>query len=115
MDILFVILVIICAVGLIAVILIQNAKGGGLASNVGLSTQMLGGVKKATEGIEKLTWGLMISLFVLCIASGFVFSKPTATENKGPKINDISDVIPPAAIPTNAPTAIPGTQPEPAK
>ena len=96
MEIVFVILIIICAVLLMGVVLIQNAKGGGLASNVGISTQMLGGVKKATDGIEKLTWGLMFALFILCVTSGFFFERPgTATpENQEMKVNDISDVIP---------------------
>lgn len=96
MQIVFVILIIICALLLMGVVLIQNAKGGGLASNVGISTQMLGGVKKATDGIEKLTWGLMISLFVLCVVSGFFFERANgvAPENKQMKVNDISDVIP---------------------
>ena len=99
MNILFVILIIICAVALMAVVLIQNAKGGGLASNVGISTQMLGGVKKATDGIEKLTWGLMISLFVLCIVSGFFFKTTTSNPDEGaPKVTDISDV----AVPVQA-------------
>lgn len=95
MEILFVILIILCAVALMAVILIQNAKGGGLASNVGISTQMLGGVKKATDGIEKLTWGLMITLFVFCIASGYFFKQTQVNpDTAGPKVTDVSDVIP---------------------
>jgi len=95
MQIVFVILIIVCAVLLMGVVLIQNAKGGGLASNVGISTQMLGGVKKATDGIEKLTWGLMIALFVLCVASGFFFERTqTAPEDKGLKVDNIEDVIP---------------------
>lgn len=98
MQILFVILIIVCAVLLMGVVLIQNAKGGGLASNVGISTQMLGGVKKATDGIEKLTWGLMSALFALCIVSGFFFVRPSsaASGSKELKVNDISGVIPPA-------------------
>lgn len=74
MEILFSIVLILVALALIGIVLIQNAKGGGLAANVGLSTQMLGGVRKATEGIEKVTWGLAIALFLLALASGFFFS-----------------------------------------
>ncbi len=95
MQVFFVILIIICALLLMGVVLIQNAKGGGLASNVGISTQMLGGVKKATDGIEKLTWGLMIALFVLCFASGFFFNRTQMVpEQQGPKVDNIEDVIP---------------------
>ena len=97
MEIFFVILIVVCALLLMGVVLIQNAKGGGLASNVGISTQMLGGVKKATDGIEKLTWGLMIALFVLCVCSGFFFERASSAapeETQEVKVNDISDVIP---------------------
>lgn len=115
MQIVFVILIILCAVALMGVVLIQNAKGGGLASNVGISTQMLGGVKKATDGIEKLTWGLMIALFVLCIVSGFVFARPSATGSgtKELKVNDISGVIPPA-VQQQPNTGLVPVQPQPA-
>lgn len=109
MQVFFVILIIICALLLMGVVLIQNAKGGGLASNVGISTQMLGGVKKATDGIEKLTWGLMIALFVLCFTSGFFFTRTqVAPENNGPKVDNIEDVIPPAVV--NQPLGIQPTQ-----
>jgi len=94
MQILFVILIIVCALLLMGVILVQNAKGGGLASNVGISTQMLGGVKRATDGIEKLTWGLMIALFLLCFSSGFFFERTTNVQDQGPKVDNIDDVIP---------------------
>lgn len=114
MQIVFVVLIIICAVLLMGVVLIQNAKGGGLASNVGISTQMLGGVKKATDGIEKLTWGLMIALFALCITSGFFFEKTTVApdETKELKVNDLSGVIPPAVQQQPNQGLLP-TQPQP--
>lgn len=110
----FVILIIVCAVLLMGVVLIQNAKGGGLASNVGISTQMLGGVKKATDGIEKLTWGLMIALFALCIVSGFFFEKSSATNDGSQdlKVNDLSGILPPSV--QTQPDLVPnGAQPAP--
>lgn len=114
MQILFVVLIIICAVLLMGVVLIQNAKGGGLASNVGISTQMLGGVKKATDGIEKLTWGLMIALFALCIVSGFFFERTSTTtdENKELKVNNLDGIIPPA-VQNQPDQGLVPTQPQP--
>ena len=64
-------LIILVAILLILVVLIQNSKGGGLASNFSSSNQVMG-VAKTTELIEKVTWGLVITLFVLCIAMSFV-------------------------------------------
>lgn len=56
-----------------AVVLIQNPKGGGIDSTFGGSgaNQMLGAAK-STDFIEKLTWGLAIALFVLCIITAIV-------------------------------------------
>lgn len=101
MEILFSIILILVALALIGIVLIQNAKGGGLAANVGLSTQMLGGVRKATEGIEKVTWGLAIALFLLALASGFFFNSRTS-EGPTPKVQPVE--IPAENLPP-APTA----------
>jgi len=71
---LFTILILLVAICLIIVILIQNAKGGGLASNVGLSNQMVGGVKNTADFVEKATWYLAAALIILSILSGFAYS-----------------------------------------
>ena len=69
MTALFSILIVVISVLLVLVILVQNPKGGGLSSAFGgNSPQMLGGVKKTTDFLNKATWGLVISLFVLVIA-----------------------------------------------
>ena len=49
-----------------AVILIQNPKGGGLASGFTGGAQ-LGGVQRTTDFLEKSTWYLIVALFVSCI------------------------------------------------
>ena len=52
---------------LMAVVLIQNPKGGGVDSTFGgAGANQMFGAAKSTDFIEKLTWGLAISLFVLC-------------------------------------------------
>jgi len=53
---------------LMAVILIQNPKGGGVDSTFGgQGANQMFGAAKSTDLIEKLTWGLAIALFLLCI------------------------------------------------
>lgn len=74
-PLIFTVLIILVAILLIGVVLIQNSKGGGLASNVGLSTQMMG-VKKTADAVEKWTWYLIAGMVVLCLASSFVFRAP---------------------------------------
>lgn len=67
------ILITLVCVLLMIVVLIQNPKGGGIDSTFGGSgaNQMLGAAK-STDFIEKLTWGLAIVLFVLCIITAIV-------------------------------------------
>ena len=62
----FSILTILVCVLLVLVILVQNSKGGGIQSQFGAATQIMG-VKRGTEFIEKATWGLAIALIALSI------------------------------------------------
>src|SRR3954470_15599357 len=62
----FSILTILVCILLILVILIQNSKGGGIQSQFGAATQIMG-VKRGTEFIEKATWGLAITLILLSV------------------------------------------------
>ncbi len=70
MYIFFSIMIIICAVLLILVVLVQNSKGGGLASGFGQGNQVMG-VKKTADFLEKATWTLAISLVVFCLLASF--------------------------------------------
>ncbi len=73
---------------LMAAVLIQNPKGGGVDSTFGGSqaNQMFGAAKSA-DFIEKITWYLAIALFVLCIVSTFFAGgsglESTITEGAG--------------------------------
>ncbi len=62
----FSILTILVCILLVLVILVQNSKGGGIQSQFGAATQIMG-VKRGTEFIEKATWGLAIALILLSI------------------------------------------------
>lgn len=62
----FSILIILVCILLVLVILVQNSKGGGIQSQFGAATQIMG-VKRGTEFIEKATWGLAIALILLSI------------------------------------------------
>ena len=63
---LFLILIILAAVLMIGIVLIQESKGGGLASNFSSSNQIMG-VRKTTDFIEKATWGLAVAMVVLSV------------------------------------------------
>jgi len=63
-------LIIFIAVILIIVVLAQNSKGGGLSSQFGGSgASQLIGVKRTGDLLEKITWYLIIGIFVLSLGS----------------------------------------------
>ncbi len=66
-------LIILASILLVLVILAQNSKGGGLTSQFGGSgaSNMIG-VKKTGDLLEKLTWGLIIVVFVLSMGTKFI-------------------------------------------
>lgn len=70
----FIILIIIVCILLGLVVLVQNSKGGGLASNFSSNNQIMG-VRKTTDFLERATWGLAIALVVLSIGSTFIIPK----------------------------------------
>lgn len=77
---LVIILLIIVSFLLGVVVLVQNSKGGGLASGFASSNQVMG-VRKTTDFLEKLTWGFAISMLVLAMIGNFVLPKNTSTGN----------------------------------
>jgi preprotein translocase subunit SecG len=73
---LFAILIVLASLLMIFIVLIQESKGGGLASNFS-SSNLIMGVRKTTDFIEKATWGLAIAMVVFSVACAYV--APTAT------------------------------------
>ena len=71
MYLLFIILMVIAAVLMCFIVLIQNSKGGGLASGFSSSNAIMG-VRKTTDFLEKTTWGLAIFMVVMSIATVYV-------------------------------------------
>lgn len=63
---LFTALIIIGCLGMILFVLVQNPKGGGLNSEFGSAVQ-LGGAKRATDILEKGTWGIAIGIALVCL------------------------------------------------
>lgn len=77
---LILILVIIVCVLLTFIVLIQNPKGGGIASNFSAGNQIMG-VKKTNDFIEKGTWTLAAVLTLLVLFSNF-FTGGNTDNNK---------------------------------
>lgn len=98
------VLILVVAIFLILIVLVQNSKGGGLASNFSASNQVMG-VKKTTDFLEKATWGLSSAILLLCIlAAATVGGRDVETESM---IKDnIENAIDPTQVP-NFPTEMP--------
>lgn len=72
---LFVILIVLASLCMIGIVLIQESKGGGLASAFGSANSVMG-VRQTTNFVEKTTWGLAIAMVVISIVCAYV--APTA-------------------------------------
>ncbi|MGN1210319.1 MAG: preprotein translocase subunit SecG [Candidatus Cryptobacteroides sp.] len=64
------VLVILASVLLTIVVLLQNGKGGGLASNFTAGNQTFG-VRQTADILEKITWGLVAFVFVVSVITSF--------------------------------------------
>ncbi len=103
----------ILTVLLILIVLIQNSKGGGLAGEFGgLGSNQLMGVKKTTDLLEQITWGLGIGVMVLSLASYIMVDRNQATGVNSVNVDRAqTQTLPGAATPTPAPSAANGAAP----
>jgi preprotein translocase subunit SecG len=67
-------LIVIVCVLLIFIVLVQNSKGGGLASNFSSSNQIMG-VRKTADFLEKATWTFAGVLLVLSFVAVMALPK----------------------------------------
>ncbi|MCL4481658.1 MAG: preprotein translocase subunit SecG [Bacteroidetes bacterium] len=81
----------------ILLVLVQNSKGGGLASSFSSSNQVMG-VRKTTDFLEKGTWFLATALVVLCI-SATAFLPRQGNQAKSAIEQQIQGVQDPSALP----------------
>ena len=75
---LFVILIVLASLCMIGIVLIQESKGGGLASGFS-SMNSVAGVRQTTNFIEKTTWGLAIAMVLISIVCAY--TAPQAAED----------------------------------
>ncbi len=75
MNTLVTVLLVIAGILLILIVLVQNSKGGGLASNFSSSNQIMG-VRKTADFLEKATWTLAILILVFSIVGSLTIQRP---------------------------------------
>ena len=91
----FLILILIVAFLLVLVIMVQNPKGGGLSSSFGGGQQIVGGVKKTGDFLDKSTWTLATVLIVLILLSNMTLKTGSAgSESKILEGENIENVAP---------------------
>lgn len=95
-----VVLMVIASLLMCFIVLIQESKGGGLASSFSSSNQIMG-VRKTTDLIEKITWSLAIMLVVLSVLSSYFIPK-AVTERSVIMKDNITVPALPAAPKNNA-------------
>jgi len=79
------ILIVLASILLSIFVLIQDSKGGGLASGFASSNQIMG-VRKTTDFVEKMTWGLVVTIVVLSVAA--VAANKQAVVNNVPEVQE---------------------------
>ncbi len=70
MYLLCVSLIVLVSVLMCLIVLIQNSKGGGLASGFASSNQIMG-VRKTTDFLEKATWTLAAFMVILSVCAAY--------------------------------------------
>ncbi len=106
----FLVLIIIVCLLLVLVIMVQNPKGGGLSSSFGGGgNQVVGGVKKTGDFLDRSTWTLAGLLIVLILLSNVALKGNYGTaDSKLLQGDDIETTIPetlPEEIPETVPPA----------
>lgn len=113
MGLIITILTVIACILLILVILIQNPKGGGLASGFSSANQ-IGGIRRTTDFLEKSTWTLLVAILVFSLFSSSFEGTETGATNAQQGIEELvggSASTPEPQLP-GAPVESPESTPE---
>jgi preprotein translocase subunit SecG len=98
------------------IVLIQNSKGGGLASGFASSNQIMG-VRKTTDFLEKATWtlaaimvvGSIVSAYTVPTSSGragdVILEQAQQEESTNPYNMPVGTTVPQTDVPMTAPVA----------
>ena len=109
MYILFVILIVLASLCMIGIVLIQESKGGGLASAFSSANSSFG-VRQTTNFIEKTTWTLAAAMVVISVICAYV-APSAATEQSTTNPNNVQGFgAAPAADAQQAPAAAPAEE-----
>ena len=98
------VLVLIASLLITLIVLLQNGKGGGLASNFVAGNQTFG-VRQTADILEKITWGLVAFIFAVSIVTVFTL------RNESADIEVVEEIVETPEFPAAMPAAeIPSEQ-----
>ena len=93
MYLLCVILIVLASVLMCGIVLIQNSKGGGLASGFASSNQIMG-VRKTTDFLEKATWSLAALMVVISVMAAYALPSENEIKDINPtKVENFADTL----------------------
>jgi len=94
------VLLFITCILLVLIVLVQNSKGGGLASNFQSSNQIMG-VRKTSDFLEKATWVLAVVLLVLSIGGTAIVAGGQKQASSQSEVQDqIEKAVDPSQLPS---------------
>ena len=102
---LIIILIIITCILLIGIVMVQNSKGGGLASDFSSSNQIVG-VQRTGDFLEKGTWYLAIALIVFSLGSNFFIDRGEVVQEESVIQEQMDDAALPAVEDLGEPAPI---------
>lgn len=108
----FLVLIIIVCFLLVLVIMVQNPKGGGLSSSFGGgASQVVGGVQKTNDFLDRSTWTLAGLLVVLILASNISLKGNFGTSDSKILDGDDIETTVPESLPESVPEQVPPASP----
>ena len=81
--------IVLAAILLILVVLLQNGKGEGMASNFVAGNQTFG-VRQTADLLEKITWGLVAFILVVSIIASFTSRNNASGVDVTEKIENVN-------------------------
>ena len=92
MYIFLIALVLLASLLMVLIVLVQNSKGGGLASGFSSNNQYMG-VRKTTDFLEKATWVLAASMCILSMMASAFVPKNTVSGNESEMKEQINNAV----------------------
>ena len=89
-----VLLIVIASVLMCLIVLVQNSKGGGLASGFASSNQIMG-VRKTTDFLEKATWSIAAFMVVVSVIAAWSLPREVVVDQSIMQQNAVKEVMNP--------------------